>query len=163
MTKNVSHISTRVKCPQCNTKTMRLSVFPRVDLEYYCDRCHDYFGIRGLVYSYNYDSADFYGDSGTSQMSPDNWAVFINEYNAKAKRKLEEVRIGKYDELSASYVQDDKIVATTWFDGDSVSVIDEPVFRSLAERDEAYQMVQRMFDDTPEGEINNEVDYGYPI
>ena len=139
MTKNVSHISTRIKCPQCNTKTMRLSVFPRADLEYYCDRCHDYFGIRGLVHSYNYDSADFYGDNGTSQMSPDNWALFIKQWNEK-----------------------EKIVATTWFDGDTVSVIDEPVFHSLAERDEAYQMVQRMFDDIPEWE-NNEVDHGYPI
>lgn len=139
MTKNVSHISTRIKCPDCATKTMRPSV-ANWGKPYFCDKCHKYFSVEFLVHEHNYDCGDFVSD---------NFDMPTNEIWNSIK-------------LAVSTKPVDKIVDTTWFDGDTVSVIDEPVFHSLTERDEAYQMVQRMFDDIPEWE-NNKVDYGYPI
>jgi hypothetical protein len=56
---------------------------------------------------------------------------------------------------------EETIIATSWFDGDSVSVCDEPVWHSKKARDLAYDEVTEMFLGIPAWE-NEEVDNGYP-
>lgn len=59
-TKNVSNISSRIVCPKCSKHTMRKSLPEKLGKEFFCDTCHDYFGIAELVNEWSYDVADFY-------------------------------------------------------------------------------------------------------
>ena len=180
MTKNEPILDRTIECPVCRTKTMRLSHRPVVGKEYFDDRCHTYFGVDELVNKFGYDLGDFYDGIRTEIPLEKFLELYEKEQLENKQANCPHLHIVNFPpfvpnifvqyteciECKKKFTQsvqvEDKIVATTWFDGDTVSVIDEPVFHSLAERDEAYQMVQRMFDDIPEWE-NNKVDYGYPI
>lgn len=72
MTKNISHISSRIVCPKCSRRTMRKSLPEKLDKEFFCDTCHVYFGIAELVNQWNYDVADFYSEVGT-QLTEIEW------------------------------------------------------------------------------------------
>jgi hypothetical protein len=124
MTKNTSHISSRIVCPKCGTKTMRKSVGKGP--EYFDDICHSYFTIEELVNVWGYDSGDFIPDLGTEYL-------FSNSPHIKPWITIDYTKM------------EEKIIATTWFDGiDAVSVIDEPQWKSTKERMEAYYEVTLM-------------------
>lgn len=82
MIKNVSHISSRIICPKCQNKTLRKSVgsintWNNVEKEYFCDHCHEYFGIGELVNKWGYDLGDF-GDTVSV-----NYKVYIEYHLSK--------------------------------------------------------------------------------
>jgi len=88
MTKNVSHISTRIVCPKCGTKSLRKSLhFSNLGEEYFCDKDHVYFGIAELVNIWDYDISDFYSEIGT-QLTEIEWlkVVTLEEFKEDAKK-----------------------------------------------------------------------------
>ena len=157
--KSPTHLERCIVCPKCGTKTMRKSIPQKFGMEYFDDNCHTYFGVNELVNKWGYDASDLfpyypvlpgYYKRNKSGVFGNSSAIVLLDYGELEKRV--------FANLS---VHEDKIIATTWFDGDTVSVIDEPTFKSHSERWEAYQMVDRMFIGIPEWSMeNNEVDTG---
>ena len=47
-----------INCPKCQSKTMRNSIPQKFGKEYFCDRCHSYFGNIELVNRWGYDVGD---------------------------------------------------------------------------------------------------------
>jgi hypothetical protein len=58
MTKNIPILERTIECPCCRTNTMRKSLGIVVGQEFFCDRCHQYFGVGELVNQFNYDLGD---------------------------------------------------------------------------------------------------------
>ena len=139
MAKNIPILERCIKCPKCSRKTLRKSVGANCK-EWFCDQCHLYFDTYELVFIYDYDYGDF-GD-----VSAKNLLASIEEILSTPKMVVSE-----------------KITSTNWFDTVSSYTIDEPTFFSVKERDEAYEMVTRMFLDIPEwaeGTANVGIDIG---
>ncbi len=72
-------VASSIVCPKCNERFLRKSMdsLPKSGLEYFCHRCHQYFGIAELVNVWNYDAADFYGTNGQAQLHPEDWSIAI--------------------------------------------------------------------------------------
>lgn len=58
---NKMNIKDYLECPKCRIKRLRKSVErnPKFGKEYFCDRCHVYFGVHELVHEWGWDAADF--------------------------------------------------------------------------------------------------------
>lgn len=59
------NIKDYLECPMCRTKRLRKSVErnPKFGKEYFCDRCHVYFGVYELAHEWGWDAADFISDN----------------------------------------------------------------------------------------------------
>lgn len=152
--KSPTHLERCIICPKCQSKTMRKALGKNPVAEYFDDRCHSYFTIEELVHIWGYDLGDF-GDCDL--------ATTAHIYNIVLDKHSAEIEYAEAGWAANLQVIEDKIVATTWFDFDSVSsfVVDEPTFKSPSERLEAYEMVDRMFIGIPEWSMeDNSVDTG---
>ena len=176
--KSPTHLEKCIVCPKCGNKTMRKAVGKRPIGEYFDDKCHSYFTIRELVDIWGYDLGDFYSEVTTELTNVE----FTHMQNSLGRNLPLSEKYFPSTPLTQEYVSarfainelnklmgntpiecEDKIVATTWFDGDSVSsfVMDEPTFKSPSERLEAYEMVDRMILGILEWSMEqNEVDTG---
>lgn len=126
MTKNISHISQRVICPKCQTKNLRKSVSPNIGKEYFCDKCHVYFGIVELCTEHGYDASDFYSEDGTQLSSSELFrAEFWSGWRKQTERDLQES------------IEQKKL--------DSIYFEPEGEWSSEIARTEAYKVVSRMF------------------
>lgn len=61
---HISEFSKCPKCPKCRKQFLKKSSShtPGFGKEYFCHKCHVYFGIIELVYVWGYDAADLYSD-----------------------------------------------------------------------------------------------------
>jgi hypothetical protein len=168
------NISECAICPKCNKKFLRTSCGkPVLGKEMYCHYCHEYWGVDELVNEWGYDLGDF-GD-----------CFPLDVYDAIERKNNFAKNNGRHPWMNLPVMKEwdtpeedkawdylsDRLVSTNWVDFDTVSTfqIDEPQFKSVKERDEAYEMVDRMFLDIPEwseGCSNQGIDIGlggYPI
>jgi hypothetical protein len=153
---------------------MRLSYGYSVGREYFDDKCHEYFGVDELVNQFGYDLGDFYVGNRT-EIPLEKFSELYEKEKLEKKQKncphphtqnfppfVPEIftrqRCVACKKILPSYVED-KLVATTWFNGDTVSVCDEPVFKSAHDKETSYEVVTRMLLDIPEWE-DDSVDTG---
>ena len=157
--KSQNYLDKCIQCPKCGTRTMRKAVGKGP--EYFDDKCHSYFTIEELVNVWGYDLGDFYGSNKMTELELDTFAtLLVMEKDNIPYYPITSPLVKEYVEKRIQ-LNGDKIIATTWWDGDSVSAIDEPTFKSPSERLEAYEMVDRMFIGIPEWSMeSNEVDTG---
>lgn len=135
------HLDKCMICPKCQTKTMRKSI-SKGHGEYFDDKCHEYFTIEELVNQWNYDLGDFGGTDATT---------FYKIAKLKKYSMYYPILILEQNSVPQEY----EIIPIGFFPNeglfpDTVSPIDEPQFSSKKERDEVYEMVDRMFMAIPE-------------
>jgi hypothetical protein len=130
MTKTATPLDQKIECPSCRAYAMRKSHPEKIGMEYFCDSCHNYFGIVELVHEWGYDSADFFAN-GKSQLTPDQWATFI-----QAWKENEKVR-----ENTAKFYFDEETL-----DDAIMELLEdaEGEWDSAKEREEAYLVVTHM-------------------
>jgi hypothetical protein len=166
------NISECIACPKCQKQFMKKSLHPTFGKEYFCHYCHLEFGINELVNQWNYDAGDFHITSNAGVVD---WKTLGVVSRAVLDRDLGRQKFcSRCGQLLGSFPclcpKVEKLVATVWWGGDTVSPIDEPQFKSVKERDEVYEMVDRMFHNMPEwdeeGCSNKGIDIGlegYPV
>lgn len=162
MTKNIPILERCIRCPKCEKKTLRKSLNAKLRFgseygrEYYCDQCHLYFGIQGLIDNWNYDAADLFdAHTVTADYSEQEKRIF-----SAGRRSTNKVPYPIIPKMRSIFVED----STTIFNKD------EPIWWTNKERQDAYEMVDRMFTNVPEweedGTTNKGIDIGiegYPI
>lgn len=124
----MNHLDRCIRCPKCNTKTMRQSIgHNMVGKEYYDDRCHEYFGITELVKVWGYDVSDFYNEIGDD--------IIWSEVGL----------IVQIRETVADFAKGVAGEASTMFcEFDTVSPTFEPEWKNEFEREDAYEEVTLM-------------------
>ena len=128
--KNIPVLERCIKCPKCQNNTMRKSIPQKQGFEYFCDTCRLYFGIWELCNHWNYDMGDF-----CEHVNFEQFPKFVPEIFVQYTQCLD---CGKklYEDVTQ--------ISTTWFE-DATSICDEPVWKTISERKDAYEMVERMF------------------
>jgi len=169
------NISECIKCPKCQKQFMKksISTVPKLGEEYFCHWCHLYWGVDELVNKWGYDLGEF-GDSFPLEVytaigKKNNFATNNNRHPWMNLPIMKDWDTPEEDK-AWEYLSD-KIISTNWFDFDSVSTFltDEPVWRTDDQKQEAYEIVTRMFLGIPEyaeGCGNQGIDIGlegYPV
>lgn len=121
----------RIKCPKCERNTLRKSWGKNmIDREFFCDHDHLYFGIHELVNEWSYDAGDLVGI-----LPPSFERHIIIKYLPK------ELPSPFEPNFMEKLITHEQLVK--WWDEDTVST-GEPVWGSLKEKDEAYEVVNEM-------------------
>lgn len=102
-----------ITCPKCQKPFLKGVANATFGKEYFCHKCHVYFGVNELVNQFGYDAADLFPAYPVTHANYKGWIV--KSYWA--------VSMTNYSE----------------FDGG------EPLWASMAERDEAYEVVVNMY------------------
>lgn len=191
------NINDAIVCPKCRKPFLKKALGkPKLGLEYYCHFCHIYMGLNELVEKWGYDLGDF-GDCFPLAVYN-----VIDKKNSFSKNNgrhpwinLPIMRDWDNPEEDKAWAYLSELIATkesmserekkfnvewaemytnliSWWNQDTVSPIDEPTWANVVQRQEAYEMVDRMFLGTPEyaeyeeGCGNHGIDIGvigYPI
>lgn len=78
-------LSSSIVCPKCHERFLRKSMdsSPKSGREYFCHHDHEYFGLSDLVNKWNFDVADFYSESMTTQLNEAEWLKVAWLYGEK--------------------------------------------------------------------------------
>lgn len=133
--KNSSTVDSRFDCPKCRKVGLRPSValYPKQGREFFCDFCHEYFGMYELM---------------------DNWGFHSNKKFMEASAKIAGKR-GRIQKPNMSAVETSRWidkkdfkslggVSTNWYEDGYVFTIDEPTFKNLKDKKESYEVVTEM-------------------
>lgn len=92
-----------LKCPKCEKNFMLKSVPQKFGKEYFCHRCHTYFGVNELVNQWGYDAGDLYPYYPVTHASYKNWITkeqvkFFGEFsNGEPNWDTKEERSDAYE------------------------------------------------------------------
>lgn len=112
-----------IKCPKCGKQKMGKAHPPRFGKEYYAHCCHEYFGVNELVNQWNYDAGDLFPYYPVTHADYKGWL-----YVSSPHTPILEIGNKYYSEFDSG----------------------EPYWGTLAERVDAYEMVNRMLLGIPE-------------
>ena len=124
-----------IKCPKCGKKKMGKAHPQTFGKEYFARCCHEYFGVNELVNQWGYDAGDLFPYYPVTHANYKNW---IPKENIPMMVEIDygQQEIEVFSMLNRPNYSE--------FDGG------EPYWDTLAERVDAYEMVNRMFLGIPE-------------
>lgn len=150
-------IQDNIMCPKCNKQGLRKSHGKNPQGEFFCDIDRVYFSIWELVNIWGFDAGDFVNNNGVSLL-PNRPTICTHDYLMDyppfipkrfqyATQCMDCFEIFYEDEKSdtVSNSEDVNFLLQT-----SSEFSGEPMWQSNQEREEAYEMVHRMFMGIPE-------------
>jgi len=146
---------------------------PVLNKEYFCHWCHEYWSLDELVNKWGYDLGDLGDTKPQLNFAPAFPTLSISQIDYLAIEKIIDGWQKVVHPIQILHLDPsvETLYSTNWFDTESAStsLTDEPVWRTEAQKQEAYEIVTRMFLGIPEYEEgcgNHGIDVGlqgYPI
>jgi len=124
-------IQDKLVCPKCRTRNLRKAHGRNPIGEMFCDRDRIYFTIWELVNIWGFDAGDFVNNNGVSLLPN------------KIKISSSHGTLVSFSPTTLKFYPNTRIDTLSMFEG-------EPLWQSPQEREEAYEMVHRMFLGIPE-------------
>ena len=144
-------IKDKLLCPKCGSRSLRKSHGRNPIGEMFCDRDRIYFTIWELVKVWGFDAGDFINNNGVSLLPSGIGVVCTHEFLVAYPPFIPKTpfipKMFKYANQCMDcfeiFPEDKKSDTVSMFEG-------EPMWQSNQEREEAYEMVHRMFMGIPE-------------
>lgn len=143
-------IQDKILCPKCQTRSLRNSIDKKRG-ELFCDHDHIYFTIWELVNVWGYDAGDFINQKNESLLPKGEFMPCVHKNIQDYPPFIPKMFVcgTQCKDCSKIWYPESKYEPAQRFD--TLSMFEgEPIWKSVGERNEAYEMVYRMFEGVSE-------------